>query len=943
MATDFTNSSSAGGPAQGGYNPDDYDAWQASMRKRSSEDLMEYSEMNNPRTRALRRQMAIGATGFTDFSSLDNYMNQTNAGGLQRYGAAMAQGMIGSGSMVDMAYGIQQATGNAGFKVSGFDGYHYGGGMANDVMARQLFDQMGNHLFDGRGMGISNRTMGRDPTEIARNMQILSSTGMWSGMETHKYTTDMGDRLGSVQSDLMHQGMGNAANQVAALRNKISGMDGAEGLKELNSTIAELKSEGGNDALVKSLETVSSTRGGLIANREAIKKMGLDLKELAKVHDSMKDVFGELESFEALAGASSLTGISTNSFNSLNRMGARLQTMKNNAQALGMSDTEFMSMSQMAGAGFSQFMGGNSGSSMGALMIPGMVDAYREGQRYTQFTGDRGGGQASQQEIMRDTIRDVQGIRAEIGGRTAASLAYSLKNDPSLDGEKRAAITAAIRDYGSASTGQAKADAEARMMDLQNSIAPVDLSTADIERGISGTVYGSMYQDAINSAQQQSIAHHYTRRGGDIEGRLLYQMDSIMGRGDTGKLLGYLRSGDISGVRKVMSEHQNDFTAAGVDHTDMFNTLRGGGQELANRLTRVSSQLHDSNENQNLRSVASRRAAETQASQIAMDKLMANANSGSSLSLRESAWALLTTGALGDIKTDQGTVAQWAANAGKIDASMLLSTDGTNINLTEEQAGSFAGDKRFMAALGLAEGDTKSLLSGNIGGAAMANALEVAGYDLQSVNIDGSGKIGVFTGDQMDDHTKAFNEESVKRWMESAGSPVNDAQAKAIAEGKWDSLGAKGAELKESVRKGLRKEMGVTGDYKARKGDRIKGGLSTQRVKDALYSKNKADAQKALYMLDESSGILSREEIDDFYREMGEDSELAEFISKDSKTYAGVDVSTWSSEEGDQYKSMNAALEKLATGAIKTDQSKGGDETTIGNMVVTNMTVLGQD
>jgi hypothetical protein len=750
------NASGSGGYAGGGFNPDPFGQWEADVRKNSSMNLMEYAQMNNPRVRAMERQAALARIGAKNANRMYDYLHYSSGGANVRFGSSLLQGMMGSGSFVDLAYGVQQSLPNAGMYMGMGNTTRMisGGGAANDAMAKMFYDRMTDHFYNQNGFGISTRTQGRDPTQISRAMQALSADGAFAGERMFTFgSKSLRDRLSDASSDLRHNNRISESNMVNDLLRR-GGSDA-----ELSAGIDSLSNRAGKaglSGLVKSLDNVKNTNMGFTAIKDNIEKTGEKITDFFKLTDALADVYGKISEFETLDISRRITGGS--SAGSIRAMTAKVQALKDHAAASGV-DSQVM-FERAAGAQVAyQQAGFGVGSSHFAMQTA--ILATIQNKSTLGWAGN-----ATRQGLYRPTVTPETFTQrsAEEGGQIAMQketrlgleMRWRMTEDPGRfdTPEMRQAVEA----MENAKNPRERAQAFANASRLMAPHGRLDISSEKLIAGISNSVHGEAYAKGIikQTRFQKGLSFQHLAKNvaGDKTlagfqkngGRLLETLLGSFGGEKMDTIRGAIAAGDMARVREILAtgDGAEVLARSGSSIDDVMGQIAlvagdmGGLGKLSSALTMGEAQwaAHGNGENFITQEALLQGQKDAAFNSIQRAKIGGDAAAGKA-SIQQTIFDNLVSG--GTASLSENEVFRYAAAKGAAMGGIALDEKVGSLRFSDNQRDLFGKDAKFMGALGLSVGDMKGLngiLNGTGNATEIMKALGAAGFRTKMLEGD---------------------------------------------------------------------------------------------------------------------------------------------------------------------------------------------------------------
>lgn len=969
------NSSAAGGPAGGNYMPNPWNHMLNEQRRRNSMELMEYADMYNPRTRALATQAGRAFSGASTSAQLDEWMNRTRAGFFARQGAQMVQGVLGSGSFTDMMYGTQQMVGGSGFRMSinGASSMLMGGGMATDVISQRMFNRLSSHYFDNRGLGISQRTLGRDPTELARVMQIVGASGQLAGLEPYQFgKLSVAERMKNLYSDLRNSGRTSDASSVLNVVRQIeSGKMSNRAATSLVESFADNAKQSGNKALAQmTKDSVLSTEMGWREVPDATKKIQNANKDFMRLQDALKDMLGNIEDIAVLPTAFRLTGIRSDGPNAFARQRAAVERMRHDAGALGIGASEYLNRVSGMGALYGQALGSAGfGAVFASRYAPDAIAASKASQGVYGRTGI--GRSYSAEAIAQEHAKDVGDLSRESGGYLATQLTANLSFNERLRQDKagQSRVRGLLNRFGKAAPGAEKDAAVGAMLAELRGLTEYNIDPA-ILRDSMGTNEQALLADTLSSAAANTTSLNYNRRAAELgssgknrlganfsnkAGGVLYKLDRILGQDVTQDVLEALQKGDMTAVAGILNNkgYAAAFHASGTSAAELLGDITslsaGDTAGLGNNLASLRNQLDITGERSNTTSYKQSLDTRTAAAFTMMSEAMTGGTRTASETLGKVAARLFTTGGvMPDITSTDIAAYAAASNTGGNGAVLQFNKDTMSVNMTEANLKYWAGQKGFMSALGISTPEELANIAKSYGGMTqIQSAMDQAGYySVGDTVTDKAGKVtaGVryFSEGQSDRIAEHMKQNAQQLYFQRLGIDVDAETAAKLAAGK-DIDPKKLEQIRSAERTSLRKLGKVSGSdfYKlnsAQKRSQLTvEGQRAQFIKDAIYGEDAEKASKALGLL--QSGALSESEAFDVYKALKKDAKGSTNL-KDQLSKMNIDVSDW---DNASYKSVLAGLEKIAgtsSGSNPAVAASSGGPGTIPAMTVQNMTIL---
>jgi hypothetical protein len=957
------NSSAAGGQAQGGFAPTSgIDLQMAEARRLGSLNLMEYADTHNPRTRALSRLGARGLSGAHTSEQLESWLNYTRAGFFAQQGARALQNTLGSGSFTDLAFGAQQTMGGAGLMLNRQRGGPQtisGGGMVTDALAKRVFDRMSNYYYDDRGLADKSRTLGRDTTEISRAMQLTAASGQLAGTSAFtfgKLTT--AERLRNVYSDLKASGHSGEARTVMDTINQIRG----QGMNEQQATklaesVQSRAQAGGKDALAKAIKSsVLATDMGFKEEPEFMKKMQGGMKSLMKLHDTMKDIFGDIKDFEAMNMGSQITGVSLNSINAFTKIRSGMEKIKNDAAAVGVGASPY---AQSVGA-FGQMYGAAFGSAGFGSMYATQYTAaaYKAARESQQTYNETGRGRAhSAEEINAENAKDAGMLSKEPGAVAALQLAYQLKNNPLVADNKELSgrIRGALDTLGSARVGSEKSAATEGIFRLIEETGGVDKSTAEILDDLKDAPEGAMARNMLHDATQRSIEHNYKREAEGIgnsgknrlgagfannAGDVLYGLDTALGKKNSSEIAKLLYEGKKGQAYAMINNPDNAayFESAGIDPSKLIQQIEAGAGDTKGGMKAFGGGLQylaSTNDIQSKNNESFKNKVDTEndvAGKMAMDAITGDVRSKKDSLGRAAADIIFSGGTAADVDTRD--VMTYADTSGIVGANGKFLYDGErkSLNFTEAQLDSWSNNSAFMKSMGVGSREELATSLGKQGSySKVATAFSELGYTAQGTSIGGKQGIMFASQDQMELSTTNLKGAAYDKYLKTLGVDVDDPELlNALKTGQTDDIDpSKLNKFRDKEKAALGKPFQSVGYAHY---DAIR---RAQVVKDSIYGGDATSAATTLAAL-QTPGVIDDEGRAALFKNLQQDDKLMEKAKN-----MGIDVSNWKSDESGD--TVQQTLAKVA-GVDYKSKAGGGAAAgqTMPSMTVQHMTVLKQ-
>jgi hypothetical protein len=917
------NSSAAGGQAQGGYNPTSgMDYLQADLRRAGSTNLMEYADTYNPSTRALAIMGARGLSGATNSAQLNEWLNYTRAGFFVKQGARASQGIMGNGPFTDLMYGAQQVMGGGGLMLGGIRGGPQtiaGGGMLTDALAKRMFDRASSYYYDDRGLANQSRTLGRSTTDISRAMQLVASSGQLAGQTAFSFgKLSTAERLRNTYADLRASGNRDEAQMILNSINRIEGgrMDEDQAMAEVQGLYGRARS-GGKDTLAKSLKSsVMDTTTGFTEDPQFMKQLQQGTKSLMKLHDTMKDIFGDIKDFEALNMGSQITGISANSLNAFSKIRSGMEKIKGDAAAVGVGAAPYA----QAVAGFGQMYG----QAFGSQGFGGMYATQHGAGAFlsanaSQRLSNKGVGRArSAEEINQENAKDASVLAREPGAVAAMQLAYQLKNNPNLGAKDKATIRSAIARYGQAGVGTDKNEATGVLMGLRQTYGGVDKSAGAILDDINGSSEGFLISDTIQGATQQSILHNYIREARTIgssgtnklgqgyvnnAGNILFDLDRTLGREDSLAISNLLRSGKTDEAFEQIrgADNASFFAASGVDPAKLIERIQTAAAGTAGGMRALAGGLKYLGASNAVQSAPLNSARDLQghrnatASRLVQDAMSGDVGNKQNSMSRVLANLILSGGVAGDI--NNADVMRYADSSGIIGANAKFVHDANTdtLNFSEDQLQHWSKNEPFMTSM--KAGNVDELRNRMAGGAGdVVQAMAAAGYSAIGTSIDGKGALAFANSDQQEVALKNLQDAGHDQYLKTLGiTGVDPEIISAVRNGKeGDVTNVTGlADFREKQKSALKNYFQKGGANSKANQD------NTQKLKDALYSGNATQAALAIGALGEADSDTNAV----MFQRMAKDPKMGNFLNFDPEKWE---------DPGENWKLIQGKLSEIA-------------------------------
>lgn len=937
----FFNASAVGGPAQGSMSPDAYYQYESEMRRNSNQDLMEWADMHNPRTRAIQRLASIGAVGAAHRDRWSDFLNYSAGGFGVQQGSQMIQGMLGPGSFADMTYGLNQSMANSGSYINmmGRSQVFNGGGAANDAMTKMLSQRLQYAMFDDFGRNKGFGTNGLDPTAIGRYSQILANTGSFAGQESFNFgKLSLADRLKNSMWDLKSGNRINEANMIGDLLKK--GGSESDLLAGVNSLSSTAKNKG-YTGLVQTLGAVTSTDKGFSASESYIKGVKSSVEELHKIHDAIKDVFADIDDVGATSMMQSITGSSTR-LDSLKKARATIDELKTTARSMGVSDQEAFTQASNSGNMFGSLMGQSFGRQYSAQstirtlgqqgFLKAQAGAFEDRGMYipTPTMAD-----SAQQEA-----RYAMGLLNEPASRLQAEAYYQSVYNPNVSNnpELKSRLLSSANAVGASGNEAARQAAYGTLQGVMNPLGRVNMSnnvlldalsksaegkslSSSLSNQIQNRVYGRSFQA---KAAELAITNRGFANGG---GQLMQQLYSTLNTQDFTAITSAMSAGNMDQVSSIVNSNdyffQNNGTSSG-QVLDLINSTSKSTGSLAKTGASVSMGVSQLLQQGALSGLENYSAKFTAGSSKAFNdsvtmKVLGNPRSKESIASVLSGFVLSKgTATFSDL--DRTKLLAYSGNYSK-------ATAGSNgrLQMTPEMIDSLSKNKVFLGALSdpTQEGFQRLLGQdnniGEIGRALRASDHVIFGTD------EG---YGISTKAQQEANESAGSKRAL---MDYYGITDSQATEYLSQTGSYGDLQSK-FNKKRVAEAAMGKPEKFASMRKIHTGRNVGWNAMT-----ALRSGNKDSAHLILEALTQPG--MSDSARHDAYTTILGNSDNVSWLSSNVGT-----ISAESIKDGSAYKKVNEALAKVSgdEGAMKAWGPEGAGAT-MANMTVTNMTVINKN
>jgi hypothetical protein len=793
--------------------------------------------------------------------------------------------MFGQGSFVDMFYGINMGVQSGNMMIgmgNGRSTVFSGGGAATDTMSRMMFDRMTESMFSKQGFGIQTRTMGRDATDIGRAMQILANDGAFAGKEMFSFgEKSLTARLRDTARDLRSQNRHLEAKEAESILS--SGRSESGMLEAIKSSTTSLNAKG-FDGFGKAMESVTKTSTGFTANEKAIQEGGEKITDFFKLMGTLQDVYGKISEAETVAMTRQLTGQGMGS--NIKQLQARIETMKINADVLGVGHQQYLAGVANNNAMFAQAGFGGLGAQFGASATMQGHMVQRQSTAYAGIQADLGRYApvvTAEQSAARQAAESAAMLNTP-GMRMIAEMRYRMTYDDSLKGN--AEFQGAIKGLTTARTPQEQAVAFANARNLTSAYGPVNLSNEALLSALQNSPHGAAFAEDMNmavrrqvkgrnfQAEAKNISRDQTRfrnfasaGGGD----LMNVLTSTYSDTTRDAILAALGSGDIEKAKSLMGDPallaaEGSSPEAVLNSFSKLSEAVGGAGNAVSGIQQGVALLKHRGQLTNLVSQEDLFAQNQAAARGAMMKMSGADTRASQKGLLRTIATNLMSGGGASLTEEQ--VFDYINAAGGKTGTMYGNRNSGSFRFTEEHLKEFASNANFMTSLGLTVGDTAGLDA-------------VSASDNNALKIKEAMKSGGYRTFMGEDDTLTFLKDSEFAGFESSlvtkktGELYSQLTGGTLSKEELDAL-AKG-DLTSDVFNAARIKLETAVDSKYTKD----GGKALQKLaKKGLVDGDEASTAMALSILQGKVGNLSNKDRDEFFRGFAKDNR--EWLEKET-------------------------------------------------------------
>lgn len=814
----FPGNASAFGPQPAGGNPFPFDAYSAQNNQNSTNMLMQWAALSDPRAMAAARMagrtFTQGRPGFNNMN-VNDFLNNTTEGRSIRAMAAngAALGVFGGGSVGQMAFGAQQMAGSSGFRmdVTGRPAgqQFYGSGYVTNMVAQQMISRVRDSFINPvTGVAEAN-ARGMNQTDMGNMMQSLASRGMFQGMN-----------IGT-----LHQiNPGDTAQ-----RDKIVKM-----LQDQNLTADA-------DAVAK----MDIGRGGsqFVLNSDTFNKVKRTMESTAAMLSDFRDIFGkDMPVGELINQAEKLTGMSFGTAGTPDAARAKLMDLKTKGQTFGMSVQQMVDLDQNLQYGVSSLMASKFGgkpsdySGVAAKMTGNMMESgiVNRHERDAALVSSRASGKFVQ-DISTEDIMALQGqgmVNILGENSTAVEAMYAAEKFGNF-ADVKSEIHSLIGEMGNASTPAQQAAINKRLRDIMSSKGMQSGKLIEAHGGNPmelmkqlGQGSNQMLIDMASSNDQSRMLNSFaalgestgffTRyKGTGVTAGLMHSLMGSLGTESMDQLIELTSSGASKEKLLEFFKGKEAFlspgdTAAGM--ADLISERMGKDSGFGSQLGEY---VNLARNDRTMANQTSREAAKNsqrmQRSRFYMSRMFGNdaIYGGGAM---EAAWRGLT----GDGQvTDSAVLSYMKSQTPGALSSYSMNDDGSGLSVNAEQAASLDAQLggALSSALGVSGAELAKVLGTDAGASALQNALSstnrVWGYSekdgKKSITIAGSKEAEASRG-VMTDMNRALTA------MRLSGE-VTDQASEEAARKRLEELAANGSDgLRSRLEEAKKNNVFTTGN-----------------------------------------------------------------------------------------------------------------------------------
>jgi hypothetical protein len=724
----FPGNSSAFGPQAAGGNPTPFDAYSAQNSQQSTNMLMQWAALTDPRAMAAARMagrtFTQGRPGFNNMS-VDDFLKNTTEGRMIRSQAAngASLGVFGGGSVGQMAFGAQQMAGSSGFRmdIAGRPAgqQFYGSGYTTNMVSQQMISRVRDSFINPvTGLSEAN-AKGMNQTDMGNMMQSLASRGMFQGMN-----------IGT-----LHQINPGDTNQ----RDKVAKM-----LQDQNLT-----------ADAEQVSKMDMGKGGsqFVLNKDTFNKVKRTMENTAAMLSDFRDIFGkDMPVGELINQAEKLTGMSFGTAGTPEAARAKLTDLKTKGQTFGMNVQQMVELDQNLQYGVSSLMATKFGgkpsdyASVAAKMTGNMMESgiVNTAERKAALVSSRESGKFVQ-DISTDDIMALQGqgmvnILGENG--TAIEAMFAAEKFGNF-ADVKSQIHSLIGEMGSASTPKQQAAINKKLKDIMVSkgMDPGKLIEAhggnpmELMKQL-GHGSNNMLVDMASSNDQSRMLNSFTavgestgfftrNKGSGITAVLMNDLMGSLGVESMDKLIEMTGNGASREDLLKFFKEKEGYLAPGKTAEDMADTI----SERMSGNPNFSSQLGEyTNLVRNDRTMANQTSREASKNSKRMQRsrfYMGRAFGSDAIyggSAMDAAWRGITGD--GEV-TDSAILDYMRSQTPGALSEYTMNNDGSGLSINEKQANDLDAQLggALSSALGASGAELAKVLGTDRGAEALQNAL----------------------------------------------------------------------------------------------------------------------------------------------------------------------------------------------------------------------------